>query len=143
MKLDDVNPVNRKPPKKIDKTILLISGKSYDGKTFLATNLINSNIEYLSLDLIILENTGIVSIEKFKKRYKPLKIYIDLINKHISENCTREFIDFLFKDFINKTDKNLILIDGELLTYDLILNEIKEHSKNNAIRLWLTQKINT
>jgi len=136
-----MQPTKRPIPKVIHKTILLISGKSCDGKTFLSYQLLNENVDFVSLDMLVLSKTNIQILEtkKIKMRDDLFNKFGD-VNKFIVENCLGDFLNFLFDNFINKSEKNVIIIEGELLTHDLVQEEIKNKSKRKRIRIWTTKR---
>lgn len=136
-----MQPTKRPIPKLIDKTILLISGKSCDGKTFLSYQLINENIDFVSLDMLVLSKTNIQSLEtkKIKMRDNLFHKFGD-VNKFIVEDCLDDFIDFLYDNFISKSEKNVMVIEGELLTHDQVEEKLKIKLKRKRIRVWTTKR---
>ena len=64
---DVTKPRLRPQPNKIERTLILITGNSFGGKSYLSSQLINSNVDFISMDTLVVLNTEIVSIENFKK----------------------------------------------------------------------------
>jgi adenylate kinase family enzyme len=137
---DVTKPRLRPQPNKIERTLILINGNSFDGKSYLSSQLINSNVDFISMDTLVVLNTEIVSIENFKKTIKNPIGSVNVINKHINNTSSKEFISFLFNEYIDKYQKNTILLEGHIFTFDNIIKEIKKNCKNSSTRLWIVKK---
>jgi adenylate kinase family enzyme len=138
--LNTNTPSLRPQPKEIDRVIILIGGNPLDGKSYLSSQLINDNIDYISMDKVVVLNTEIPSIEKFKKKIKNPIECVDDINKHISKTSVTEFISLLFREYIDKCLKKTILLDGHIFTFNNIIEEIKKKCVDSSTRLWVLKK---
>lgn len=140
---EEVNkPKLRPEPKIINRTLILVSGQSRDGKTFLSSHLMNDKIDYISMDRVVVLDTKIEEVEYFKNNLKKPVDEVDKINKFISENYNKDFISNLFKTYIDKCSKKIILIDGHIFSFDKIMNEIKKKCIETSTRLWVIKKEN-
>lgn len=139
--MSEVNqPKLRPEPKNIDRTLILVSGQSKDGKSFLSSQLINSKIDYISMDRLVIMDTKIESIESFKDNLRNPIDEVNKINKHINENNTKEFVSLLFESYIDKCNKKTILIDGHIFIFENIMNEIKKKCIDTSTRIWIINK---
>ncbi len=130
----------RDRPYDIDRVLILIGGEPFDGKSYLSSQLLNDNVDYISMDKVVVLDTKIPSIEKFKKKIKnPIEI-VDNINRHISKTSVKEFISLLFREYIDKCQKKTILLDGHIFTFHDIIEEMKKKCVDTSTRLWVLKK---
>lgn len=142
MKHEITKPTLRKEPKKIERTVILLTGFSMDGKSYLSSKLINDDIDFISMDGVASFDTKNEKIEKFKKNFKCPDENVDKINNFINNYQCNEFIDFLFNEYIDKCSKNTILLEGHIFLFQNILNGMRKKCKETSTRMWVLYKEN-
>jgi archaellum biogenesis ATPase FlaH len=138
-------PINRPLPQKMEKTLLIVSGKSNTGKTLLSTFLLSDKCEYISMDAVVHSNTNIPKLEAFKFKFiKSISNknfpFVDKFNHFINENCMELFISYLFKYYVDISDKNLLILDGHIFTYNSSMEYIAKLCRDRKIRIWIAKK---
>lgn len=139
--MSEVNtPKLRPEPSNIKRTLILVSGESKDGKSFLSSQLMNENIDYISMDKVVVLDTKIEDIESFKNKLRSPVDEVNKINEYINKKSSKEFISNLFKMYIDKCNKKTILIDGHIFIFDNIMNEIRKKCVETSTRIWVIKK---
>jgi len=123
-----------------EKMILLISGKSGDGKSSLAQLLLTDQVEYVSSDAVCLDPDchiqSLLDQAITGDRYNLGQVAI-LIEKI----CCQDFIRFLFTKYILNSEKQNIILDGFLFTLKHCKDEFFMLCKQHNIRIWDIKRI--
>jgi hypothetical protein len=123
-----------------EKMVLLISGKSGDGKSSLAQLLLTDQFNYVSSDAVCLDPDchiqSLLDQTIMGDRYNLGQVAI-----LIEQTYCQDFIRFLFTKYILNSEKQNIILDGFLFTLKHCKDEFFMLCKVNQIRIWDIQRI--
>ena len=123
-----------------EKMVLLISGKSGDGKSSLAQLFLTEQFEYVSSDAACLDPDchiqHLLDQAIMGDRYNLGQVAI-----LIEQTCCQDFIKFLFTKYILNSKKQNIILDGFLFTLKHCKDEFFMLCKEHKIRIWDIQRI--
>ncbi len=124
------------------KTILLIRGVGGIGKTTLSTLLFTDKFYYLSVALTMIDvESDILPIVDFVEEYGDGAIFnIHILSEIIVKQCLDDYIDFLFKKYINNEFENIIM-DGYLFMFPEAYSLLRNRCNYHEYRLWDIKRI--
>jgi|688.fasta_scaffold373635_2 hypothetical protein len=133
-------PKPREFKKKFQKTLILVGGEGYQGKTTLCAKLLKDDVGYISFDQMTWENDlGIEDIAKMKSLSDYPHRIPQALNRIISKYNI--FLEYTIKK-INSIDKDIILIDSFYFTNAEFYNRIVI-DLTNQFRVWEMKKLHT
>ena len=135
------NMFNGKCPGQYSKTVIIVWGKSGDGKSTVCDELLNEKIDYISMDECLTHTDhGIESLKTYveacdKPRNRPILRVVE-ISKFISENCCDEFIEFMFNKYIVDNACNTILLDQYSFKHQNLYERFIHKCRISNYRVW-------
>lgn len=140
------NMFNGKRPGPYSKTIIIVWGKSGDGKSSLCDELTNEKIDYISFDECLTDTDH--EIEKLKNfvetcdgnRKRPILRVVE-ISQFISDHCDEEFIEFMFNKYIVENECKTILLDQYSLKHDNLYERFMRKCRIFNYRVWEINKV--
>jgi hypothetical protein len=124
----------RPQTKKFNKTIILVGGVSYKGKTTLCSKLMNEDTGYISLEKLFKNDIlGIPEIKEYNDKFGENATALESLVKKNKD----KYFQVLISE-IDKINKSIILIDGTITTSPFFLSLLKEKGRYN---IWSMKKI--
>lgn len=132
---------NGKCPDKYSKTIIIVWGKSGDGKSSVCDELHNDKTDYISMDECLTHTDHrIESLKNYVEtcdgaRNRPI-LRVPEISKFISERCCNEFIDFMFNKYMVNNECKTILLDQYSFIYNNLYERFIDNCRRSGFRVW-------
>lgn len=128
-----------------EKTVIVLAGKSFIGKTTLCSFLHRQDIGYLGGDACCIDEAhGIPIIIKKKKEALEKFGMIDigeLAIQIVSLGVAPVFVSFYFRNYIVKSPFDVIFFDGFLFSLPEAFNCLVDNCKKYNYRLWNLNRI--
>lgn len=129
----------------MNKTVIIVSGSPYYGKSTLCKFLCSDDVSLVSIDYV----TSI--IESWCKSDNKLELAAEYIKygntglhkmyEYIEKNCPKQYATELFNNFILNSDKDYILVEGYMFDFREFNNCFVNMCKENNIRIWHMTRI--
>ncbi len=125
-----------------ERTIIIIRGKSHQGKTTLCQHLVSDQVGYLSFDSIV-NNLGWCSIKDIRKFHKNLdhpSHMINRTNQYINDHHASPFIKSVFDKFILNHKHMYLVAEGHFFTLSNNFKIFSELCQRHHIRMWVSDR---
>ena len=114
------------------KTVILVVGNAFVGKSTLCNHLLNENINYISVDDVCVYADH--NIKEMTDFVEELRIGINLSPKLSDESCS-EFVSYLFDKYVKDNENSNILMDGYLFMLENVYACFLEKSRLSGYRV--------
>lgn len=127
-----------------EKTVILVSGNSCIGKSTICTKILTDRLCFVCTDSICVRGEYQIRkvLDYLEEHKNDNPINIGLMGIAISKmDEYRDFVDFMFDEYIMKNKSENILMEGHLMSLNNIRDRFLEKCKENKVRVWLMERV--